>query len=700
MAYIFRNINNDKPKNKSLFEFTSANELEKENDEDNSRISSEIKFEEEIMREKIEETKKFDKETPQEIKGILFPYEKIRDEQETLIESANDAIMNSKHLVAHAPTGLGKTVSVIAPALSYAINNNKQVLFLTSRHTQHLIAMKTAKDIHEKFNIDFIATDIIGKKWMCINSAAKNANSKDFAEICKYLRENNSCKYYANTRKNGSIKAEVEILMEDKHIKKKINATEDLIKFATENELCPYEISLALAKESKLIITDYYYAFNENVMDNFFRRAQIMLEDCILIVDEGHNLPQRIRDQQTSRLTTNMINRAIKESQKIHNEEIEEELKTLNKILEDWGEELNEQKNLDNFQNQTTSEALIRKEDFEIEISAKRFKYDEFAKRLLNIGEGYKEYNNTMSYIYLIGLFLENWKKITDESYIRILQKEPKNTLLTIRCLDPSVTSKKIIATSHSTILMSGTLQPTQMYADVLGFDDERTEQKIFKNPFPKKNRLNLIIPKTTTKYQARTSEQYKNIAKICTDLVNNIPGNSIVFFPSYDILKKTYVEMTTTTKTMIAEHKEMSREEKIEILEKFKEYHKTGACLLAVQSGSFSEGIDLPGDYLKGVIIVGLPLQKPDLETRQLINYYDMKFNRGWDYGYVFPAFSKILQSAGRCIRSAEDKGLIAFLDERYKWPNYIRCFPEDWNLEISENHIIEAQDFFKQHK
>jgi DNA excision repair protein ERCC-2 len=312
-------------------------------------------------------------------------------------------------------------------------------------------------------------------------------------------------------------------------------------------------------------------------------------------------------------------------------------------------------------------------------------------------GNNIRDIKNTSSYIFVVGQFLDKWRNTFEESYARILKKDSKNITLSIRCLDPSVTSRNIIHDSYSTILMSGTLQPTTMYRDILGFDEERTVEKSFDNPFPKRNRLSIIVPKTTTKYEMRTPEQYKNIAKICADIINAVPGNSIIFFPSYDILKKVFNLMNDVRKTIILESSGMSRDEKFTILEKFKNYHETGACLLGVQSGSFSEGIDLPGDYLKAVVVIGLPLQKPNLETRQLINYFDIKFQKGWDYGYVFPAFSKILQSAGRCIRSEKDKGIIAFVDERYAWPNYIRCFPSDWEMKIDPNYSSRINEFFK---
>ncbi len=242
---------------------------------------------------------------------------------------------------------------------------------------------------------------------------------------------------------------------------------------------------------------------------------------------------------------------------------------------------------------------------------------------------------------------------------------------------------------------MSGTLTPTEMYKDLLGF--ENVTERVFKSPFPEENRLSLIVPKTTTKFTARNEEQYRKIAKEVVDITNIVPGNSVVFFPSYFIRDQVVKHFTSeTNKTTFLETPEMNKQEKTELLERFKQYAKSGAVLLGTSSGNFSEGVDLLGDLLKCVIVVGLPLQQPDLETQEAIKYYDKKFGKGWDYGYLFPAFNKVLQSAGRCIRSETDRGIIVFLDERYVWPNYIRCFPEDLNLQIKEDYLEEIKDFF----
>ena len=138
-----------------------------------------------------------------------------------------------------------------------------------------------------------------------------------------------------------------------------------------------------------------------------------------------------------------------------------------------------------------------------------------------------------------------------------------------------------------------------------------------------------------------------------------------------------------------------MEKNEKQKLLDTFSSHAKTGAVLLGVAAGSFGEGVDLPG-ILKGVIVVGLPLDKPDLETTELISYYDTAFGKGWEYGYILPAMSRCIQNAGRCIRTEKDRGIIAFVDERYAWPRYSSAFPTEWGTRITIDYKGEIARFF----
>ena len=301
------------------------------------------------------------------------------------------------------------------------------------------------------------------------------------------------------------------------------------------------------------------------------------------------------------------------------------------------------------------------------------------------------------SYIGGVVTFLDAWKG-PDDGFVRIINKQQNQKpviTLSYRCLDPSLVSKEVFENAYSTILMSGTMRPMEMFKDILGLDAELEE---YSSPFPSENLLQMIIPETTTKFTARSQEMYRRTAEICAEAVNVIPGNSIVFFPSYqlrDSVNQYFINLCK--KTTFSEIPNLSKEEKRQLLDKFKSYSKKGAVMLGVVSGSFGEGIDLPGDYLKAVIVVGLPLQVPDLETKAQIRYYEEEYMRGWDYGYLLPAMNKVFQNAGRVIRSETDRGAVIFLDERYSWDHYHRCFPRDNKIVMTKMFKERLQEFFK---
>lgn len=619
-----------------------------------------------------------------DLKKLLFAHETLRDHQNELILEINKAINQGTNLVAHAPTGLGKTAAAIGPALAYAIENDKTVFFLTSRHTQHKIAIDTLKQIKKTFEINFDVVDLVGKKWMCPVTGVDKLYSSEFSEYCKNARENNSCEFYINTKDKSKMSVIASNAIKNIKILMPIDA-EKLYEMTVEDKLCPYEISMSLAAKAKIIIADYYYIFHDKIRDTLLSKSSKELEDCIVIVDEAHNLPNRIKDLATQRLTNNILRRAITEAKKYQLTDITEYVVQIHDIF------LNYSKGL-----KAGDEKTISKHDFLNKIK-NIADYDNLLSQLelaaINIRESQKQ-----SYLGSISAFLESWRG-DDLGFTRIFSfaESRHEELLTLsyRCLDPSIITSDIINQTHSTILMSGTLTPTEMYVETLGI--KNVFQNIYDSPFPEENRLNLIVPGVSTKFTMRNEKEYQNMAEICAKIVDNVPGNCSIFFPSYYMMSSVskYFD-TKTSKTVIKELSGMTKSEKAEIFDKFKEYKHTGAVLLGAITGSFGEGVDLPGDLLKCVIIVGLPLSKPDLETKSLIDYYDKKFSKGWDYGYTAPAFNKTLQGAGRCIRTETDKGVIVFLDDRYAWNNYFKYFPKDWKMKITRNPDVDVKHFF----
>ncbi len=618
-------------------------------------------------------------------KEILFPHDKIRDIQDTVVNDVYDAIKNKKNIIIHAPTGIGKTASVLAPALSFAMDKDITIFFLTSRQTQHKIAVDTLKQIKKRHGNNFGVADIIGKKWMCLQEV-EALNSSDFIDYCKKLRDENQCEFYLNTRKKSMSPTIVaEQNLDDLKTIGPLHV-EEVIENCRKPKLCPYEMVSLLAKDAKVIISDYNYIFNPDIRGSLLGRANKKLENSIVIIDEGHNLPDRAREMLTAKLSTFIIDRAIKEASKHEFYSILSILKNLKDIFNELGFDLNFNK----------EEKLVRKHEFIDKIN-ENGNYDEYINHLNDTGVLIRE-KQKQSFVGSIGKFLEAWLN-EDNGFARILSKDFRNNslILNYRCLDPSLVTKDAIEKSYCTIIMSGTLMPTFMYKDVLGFNND-TIEKVYGNPFPKNNRLCLIVPETTTKFTRRNNEEYMKIAETCNRIVNNIPGNAALFFPSYDLRDKVYKGFYALCKRkMIIEKQNLSKDEKEKILEEFKENKDKGAVLLAVSTGNFGEGIDLPGDFLKGVVIVGLPLEKPDLETKELIDYYEEKYGKGFDYGYIFPAITKCLQNAGRCIRSETDRGVIIFLDERFAWENYLRCIPADMDFKISKVYGERIERFFE---
>jgi len=618
------------------------------------------------------------------MQDILFPHETIRPSQKDLVADVMKAIENKSNLIAHAPTGLGKTAATLSPAITYALKNDLNIFFLTSRHTQHQIVMQTIRMIKEQHKTEVPSVSIVGKKWMCLQPGVESLSSNEFSEFCKSLREDGKCTYYINTKTKEGEKTVKSQQVTDELLKISPLLSEEVKEHASEKELCPYELASFIAAKAKVIVTDYYYVFHPKISESFFQRAKIDLSKSIIIIDEGHNLPSRIRDLSSAQLSDSTIKFALKEAEKYSLDDI-----TLNELLvllEDLASNLRE-----------NDEKLISREEFIKKIEAIK-DYENLIKELDDSSEKVLE-QQKRSAISSIVTFLEEWLG-PNEGFARILTKQntPRGPVINLsyRCLDPSLITTDIIKQAHSVIVMSGTMTPTSMYKELLGFPSD-TEEKEYSSPFPSENRLALIIPKTTTKFSKRSPQQFENIAKITAGIADIVPGNVAIFFPSYALMNEVNSYFSTLTKkSVFMEDRGLSKDQKQEMLTAFKGYQKIGAVLLGVASGSFGEGIDLPGDLLKAVIIVGLPLGRPDLETKELIAYYDKKFAKGWDYGYVLPAMTKTLQNAGRCIRSETDRGVVVFLDERYSWPMYIRCFSNEWKLKIKLNYLDTINAFF----
>ncbi len=615
---------------------------------------------------------------------ILFPHEKVRESQKELIESITEAIGDKTNLIAHAPTGLGKTAAAISATLTYALEHKLNVFFLTPMHTQHMIAVETLKEIQKKFGKEINVVDLVGKRNMCLQSGVSSLTSGEFSEFCKSLMKEKNCDYYNNLIQKNDVSIQAKVTLES--LKNVICHTEELKSIAKESDLCPYELACMHAHKANILILDYLHILDPNIRENLLRKTSKRLNDTILIFDEGHRLPEKCREVLSAKLTTYVLEQAAKEAQGEGHKEIGDDLRDIADILFQLSNKLEFKQ----------EEILITKEEF-LDKVKEVADYDELMGNFQFVADAVKE-TRKRSFCSSVSNFMKWWLG-EEQGFVRILTRDFDKrgkpfVTISYNCLDPSLIMRELAEDSHSLICMSGTLSPTSMYKDLFGFE---TIAKEFDNPFPSKNKLTLIVPDTTTKFTARSPEMYEKIAEHCANIANSIPGNSAIFFPSYYLRDEVYSHFQDLCKkTTFLEMPGISKEEKYDLIDKFKTYKNSGAVLLGASAGNFGEGLDLAGDELKGVVIVGLPLGKPNLRTQELIKYYDLKFQKGWEYGYTLPALIKTRQNAGRCIRSETDKGVIVFLDARYTWSNYFKPFEKEPNLKVTKEPTDKIHEFF----
>lgn len=618
----------------------------------------------------------------------LFPFPEVREKQDDLMKAVEETVEEGKSLVAHAPTGLGKTAATLTPALEYALQNNKKVFFLTPRHSQHRIAVETVKKMQERHSVELTVVDLLGKKWLCNIDGVEEMTSQDFKDYCQTLRDEERCDFYTamydmdeHQLKDEAKKRLDEFEGEPMHAEEFKNSSPTF---------CPYYMMMELARRSDLMIADYFHIFHPGVRESIFERSGCVLEDTILIVDEAHNLPSRTRSLFSDSLSVPQIDRAITEAEKFGFYEMEEKLEQLMNAIKAIA--------ADKFES-GSHEEKIKREDLQQPVENIR-EYGELIVDLEAVAEEVRD-EREKSYCGGIAEFLDAWKG-DDNGYFRCIKRARSssgNRYIEIKynCLDPQVSTKEPLNDCHSSILMSGTLTPQKMYVDLLGLEPG-TRREAFKSPFPDENQLNLLVPTVTTKYSERDDSMYQKYAWYLSKSFEAVPGNTATFFPSYSLMHRIADEVEQkSSRQVFREKQSMNKEEKQRLFEEFASRKDDGdGALMAVAAGSLGEGVDYPGDIMNAVFIVGLPLKKPDLETKGLINFYDYKFDKGWDYGYSYPAMNRAMQAAGRCIRSKDDKGAIVYMDERYDWSNYRKVFPPGQKLKKTRAPWKEIEEFF----
>jgi DNA excision repair protein ERCC-2 len=589
---------------------------------------------------------------------MYFRHDTKRKSQDILIKDIKYSLENGFTGLFEAPTGLGKTDASLSSVLEFAEKNNKKVFFITPKNSQHKIVIETIKGINKKFDKKFKIIDLVSKSNLCIDPFLFGLGP-EFYELCEKKMKNQSCLPYLNATGKGPFKNK----LLDKLIQEHSDAMHhnEFRELCLKHDVCPYASSISLAKTAQLIVCDVNYIFVNKIRNSLFNALEISLNDCVFIFDEAHNLPNRLRTILSDSLSNKQINYAQKEwdkSPKQNLYDITEFLETFEYYFDKLKNGFIDENYFDElFLNEEIYDSLIKAGDFILETEKKK------------------------PYLYKIAGFMASW--LEDK---KVKTRFKNNDTISIKGLDPSYLSKDVFNDAYASILMSATFSPIKMYVDLLGIKNPYIKQ--YESPFPKENKLIQYVEDVTTKYEER-KESVPKISEIIVNVVNKVSGNIAVFFPSYDVLQSVYLRISEKIiKKIYVQEKNLTQLQTQRLVDNFKKNKiGFGSVLFAVVGGSFSEGVDYPGDDLIGIIMVGLPFPEPDLEMNALIAYYDNQKLEGWNYAYLYPTISKVVQACGRGIRSETDRAFILLLDKRFSWPKYKSLFPIDYNLQKYDN-------------
>ncbi|MEM2948778.1 MAG: ATP-dependent DNA helicase [Candidatus Bilamarchaeaceae archaeon] len=594
---------------------------------------------------------------------IYFRHDSTRPFQKKFMADVYTALRNGKNFMVHAPTGSGKTDAALSAAISFAVDNEMDIFFLTPKISQHRIALEVAVGIGRKFSLPIRAVDIIGRKHACIDEEAAEVEGEGFYHICELKRKKNKCAFYNNITGRGLLDIE-KVEEEITHLVEIIEygrAHSELIEKGREKNFCPYELMLRIGAASNIIIGDYYHLFVPAIRNVLLSKTNKRLENSIVIIDEAHNLANRVRNYLSSTISTQSLKKIEKEMRVAGFEP-----SSIENAFNEWAEEI-----LGGNQ-----ELVVEKEDFYPFLSA--FGAD-FITALEEAGLAFASATGKRSACLRFIHFIESWDDQLES--VRIIERKDSGFLLSKKVLDPSPLTD-VLNKSYASILMSGTLLPLAMHRDVLGVDKQRTIMTAYPSPFTKGSILNIICDGVTTRYPERTKENYSKIAERIAAIITATPGGVAVFFPSYNVMDG--IIPLIKAGRLLVQRPEMKPREVRALLGEFSE---NGGVLCGVQGGSLGEGVDYCKGEIKTIVIVGVALDEMNLEIEALIDYYEKKFGKGWEYGYLYPGTIKALQAAGRGRRKEGDRVVVVYMDERFKWARY------NWIFDRKEKTIITSE-------
>jgi DNA excision repair protein ERCC-2 len=599
-------------------------------------------------------------ERNQSISHSDFPFESMRSGQRQMVDDVSSIIEYEEGIIIQAPTGIGKTVAVLYPAIrAVAEGQIQKIFYLTSRTTGRLIAEKTLIELGKSgLRIKYVS--LTAKEKICFNPD-RNCTGEE----CEFAKG-----YFDRIREARESLFSIDAFNAEK-----------IKEIAFAYRICPFEFSLDIALWVECIICDLNYVFNPRVyLRRFFQEKSI---DCTFLIDEAHNLVDRSRD---------MFSAQIKKS----------EFLQLRRFI----------KNKDSDVYKIAGEINSRLLEMKKALGEGNFAYEEdrpedLLPLLRRFTSSMERWISSFSETPLVNQMLDLYFKVHwflrvsesfNQDYATCIEREQQDLHLKLFCKDPSDQLCEVFEKANSTILFSATITPISYFAQILGLQDT-IESRILPSPFPKKNLCVLVSDTISTLYRHR-SRTKEALVQTVGNLIDRKRGNYMVYFPSYEYLGIAYpmYEDAFPHHHLLRQIYQMTDREKKEFLKNFSVENDHTLVGFVVMGGIFGEGIDLAGDRLTGAVIVGVGLPGISLERELILEHYSNQQMPGFDYSYRYPGMIRVLQAAGRVIRTENDRGVILLIDKRYSHPNYSSLFPPEWQVQrvINHDHMRQILDGF----
>ena len=578
------------------------------------------------------------------IKELGFPFE-YRPGQKKLVSDVYRTIMRQKLLFMQAPTGVGKTISTIFPAVK-AVGEElaDRIFYLTAKTITATVAKETFA-LLEKNGYRAKTIQITAKEKLC---------------PCDEMECNPVTCPYAKGHFDRVNDAVFDLLHRCEMIER-----DDILSQADRYTVCPFELCLDTASWCDNVICDYNYVFDPNVyLKRFFQEG--IKGDYIFLIDEAHNMVERSRQMYSAQIYKEDF-LTVKRIMKEHSRSIEKALEKCNKILLGMKRECENYTVYDTFGNMVFSFMRLMT------------LLDEFLQKA-NEFPGKKD---VMDFYFELRNFL-NIYDLVDEHYVMYSELEADGRfMLKLFCVDPSLNIQKRLDKGKSAVFFSATFLPVNYYKSLLS--TKKDNYAIYADStFDSKKRLLAMATDVSTRYTRRSRSEYERIAGYINAVVTQKTGNYMVFFPSYKMMNDVadiYCEKYADETELMLQKNNMSEAEREEFLDRFSEKLDRTLVAFGIMGGIFGEGIDLKNDRLIGAIVVGTGLPQISNERTILKDYYDAENGCGFDYAFRYPGINKVLQAAGRVIRTTEDTGVILLLDERFWQREYDLLYPREWS-------------------